>query len=427
MTHRLYYRDSALRQFDATVVSSSPAQGNGAGFWVLLDRTAFYPTSGGQPHDTGSLGDAKVTDVFEDVDNAIIHVTEHSLALGPIRGSIDFGRRFDHMQQHSGSHLVSAAFLELYGIPTISFHLGHETSTIDLAAGSLSQEQIQTVERRCNDIIRENLSVTARIEDSVDLAAALPNHRSPSNKILRVIEIEGWDAQPCGGTHVESTGQIGLVLLRRLVKAKGNCRLEFVCGGRAARMAQDDFAVMQEATRQLSCTFASLPAAISSLVAERNSYLRACEHSNKDSAELQADLLIARQPRSGTRPSAIVHIFENRDFEYLKLVAFRLIESPDTVALLGSRRKGEVLFAQAAGLPTDMCALFRSVVLPAKGKGGGTRELAQGMVPDPKNLEILLGQACERLQHRLALNLPRLRKAHHTGFGKLTGSAALGD
>ena len=138
MTDRLYYRDSKLRHFDANVVSAIPAKGNGSRaksdhWWVTLDRTAFYPTSGGQPYDIGSLGEAKVTDVFEDEDSGIIHVTDRPLALGPVRGSIEFGRRFDHMQQHTGSHLVSTAFLELFSIPTISFHLGHEVSTIDLA------------------------------------------------------------------------------------------------------------------------------------------------------------------------------------------------------------------------------------------------------------------------------------------------------
>jgi len=431
MTDRLYYRDSKLRYFDANVVSAIPAKRNGSSaksdhWWVTLDRTAFYPTSGGQPYDIGSLGEAKVTDVFEDADCEIIHVTDRPLALGPVHGSIEFGRRFDHMQQHTGSHLVSTAFLELFSIPTISFHLGHEVSTIDLTAPSISPEQIQAVEQKCNHIIRENLRITARIEHSVDLAEALPNHRAPSNKILRVIEIQGWNEQPCGGTHVESTGEIGVILLRKLAKARGNFRLEFVCGGRATRAAQHDFAIVQEATRQLSCTFENLPTAISSIVEERDTGLRACGHLRNDMADLQAEFLLVQQSRVGRRGFPIVHIFENRDSEYIKLVALRLIQTPGTVAFLGSRLKGEVVFAQAPGLPADMSALFRSVVLSAGGRGGGTRELAQGIVKDPKNLEMLLTQACEQLHPCPEPGTSRLRSTCEAEFVRRPRRSAIG-
>jgi alanyl-tRNA synthetase len=426
MTDRLYYRDSGLRQFEATVVSVTAPQGKCSGSWrVVLDRTAFYPTSGGQPHDTGSLGEARVADVFEECDGTIVHLTDRPVALGPVCGSIDFVRRFDHMQQHTGSHLIVTAFLELYGVQTTSFHLGHEVSTVDLATQSLSQEQLRAVERRCNDIIGENLGVTARMQESIDLGTALPGHRAPKNKVPRVVEIEGRNVQPCGGTHVQSTAQIGLLLLRRLMKAKGNCRLEFFCGGRAARAVQDDLAVMQAAAQQLSCTFANLPEAISRIAAERDSYLRASERMREEMAALQADVLLAHHPRTGG--SAIVHIFENRDFGYLKLVALQLIKNPGTVALLGTAQKGEVVFAQAHGLPTDMRALFKSAVLSVGGKGGGTREFAQGIVRDPRELGPALTQAAVQLRERLSQGIPTTRGCRGAGLGTVACPSAIGD
>lgn len=430
MTNRLYYRDPGLREFEALVVSSTPALESGSGpgaarWWVVLDRTAFYPTSGGQPHDTGYLGEARVIDVFEAPDNRIVHVTDLPLAPGPVRGAIEFERRFDHMQQHTGSHVLSSAFLRLYGIPAVSFHLGREISTIDVASQSLSQDQFQAIERACNEVILQDLPVTARMDRSTDLATAVPHHRTPQNKMLRIVEIQGWDAQPCGGTHVASTSQIGVMLLRRLTKARANFRIEFVCGTRAAQVAQRDFAALRETSQQLSCTFTNLPVALAGVLAERDACLGSQERLREQMATLNADLLRERQAKAGER-GLVVHIFDNQDFQYLKLVALRLIEYPGTIALLGSRPKGAVVFAQAAGLQTDMHALLRSV-LSEGGKGGGTREFAQGMVKQPADLEISLARASEQLGQGLAPGLSKLQKAREAGFGKLRWASALGD
>jgi len=430
MTARLYYRHSELKEFEATVVSSdeAPAGRSVAGptFWVTLDRTAFYPTSGGQPNDIGLLGEAGVIDVFEGPDNRIIHVTDRPIPVGPIRGSIQFERRFDHMQQHTGSHVLSAAFSKLYGIPAVSFHLGRELSTIDVAIGSLTEDQLQSVERACNQVIIQNLPITARMDDATELAAGVSRRDPCRNKPLRVVEIEGWDAQPCGGTHVAKTGEIGLILLRKLGKAKSNCRIEFVCGARAAQAAQNEHVVLREASQKLSCTFANLPTAIASVLSERDMSLARQENLNVQMARLNAELLLEKHAKAA-EDSLVVHIFETTDAQYLKLVALRLVENPGTVVLLGSRLKGAVVFAQAAGLSADMHALLRSVVLLEGGKGGGTRNFAQGMVNDPANLERSLDQACRRLQEGLTCGITNLPKTGKPAVAKLRWASVIGD
>jgi alanyl-tRNA synthetase len=405
MTNRLYYHGSFVREFEARVISCIPAKRGGPAIqaneaWsVVLDRTAFYPTSGGQPHDTGRLGDANVTNVFEREDDAVVHVTDRPLAPGLVRGSIDWPRRFDHMQQHTGSHLLSAVFLSLYEIPAVSFHLGRDTSTIDLATASVSPCQLEAVERRTNELICEDLPVTVRFGDSGKEAAFPKVPVSRRNGIVRTIEVEGIDIQPCGGTHVIRTGQVGMVLLRRWEKAKGNSRLEFICGERARRAARADFSLLQELSRQLSCKFGKIPSAISRLVLERDAAECAVRHLREDLAALQAQVLLAKERaiRSSRHASVVAHVFENHDAEYLRLVAFRLVTSPGTIVLLASRLGGHMVFAQAVGAPANMNMLLREVVAKAGGKGGGSRNFAQGSVCDPDKLDAVLRQAVERL------------------------------
>ena len=212
MTERLYYEDSFLREFEAEVLSCEAVRPEGirgaenARWQVVLDRTAFYPTSGGQPHDTGTLGGAAVVEVLERDDKTVAHLTDKQVPTGPVRGAVDWERRFDHMQQHTGQHLLSAAFLELFNFPTVSFHLGREVSTIDLAAPGLDARLMEQAERRANGIIFEDRAVRVSFGTAEQLAEAGVRKAVEREGILRAIEIEGFDRQPCGGTHVARTG-----------------------------------------------------------------------------------------------------------------------------------------------------------------------------------------------------------------------------
>lgn len=402
MTERLYYRDSFLAQFDAHVLSCAPA---GDSYRVLLDRTAFYPASGGQPSDTGRLGDALVLDVSEDESGAILHTTDRALPEGAIHGLIDWPRRFDHMQQHTGQHLLSAIFLELFGYSTVSFHLGREISAIDLAAPGVSSEQLSRAEQRVNQIIFEDRPVTIRFGTRDELAASGIRKEVQREGILRAIEIEGVELQPCGGTHVARTGQIGLTLLRKCEKQKGNWRLEFACGGRALGVAQQDRRLLLEAARILGAAAADLPSVVARAADDRRESDRQRKELQSRLAAYEARALWDESSAAGDGSRIIRRVLEPADPGYLRLLATRIVECGRGCALLAARPGGHVVFAQTPGLPGDMNAALCSALAPSGGKGGGTRDFAQGSCPDPAapgRLEGILESAATRLRSSAA-------------------------
>src|SRR6202162_2936677 len=269
-THRRYYDDSFEREVEATVVSCEPTVHEAAPAWeVVLDSSGFYPTSGGQPHDVGRLGEANVLDV-RDEDEEIVHIVDRELEPGAVKGCIDWGRRLDHMQQHTGQHLLSAMFQERFGRPTVSFHLGTEVCTIDLRGPEPSEEILEGAERAANQAIFEDRPVNVRYGTADQLSQLGVRKEVDREGILRAIEIESADLQPCGGTHVKSTGQIGIVLVRRCSKVRQDWRVEFVCGGRAERIARHDFQLLLQTAVELSCAPEEIVSAASRALAERD-------------------------------------------------------------------------------------------------------------------------------------------------------------
>lgn len=403
MTERLYYHDSFLREFDARVISCECAETVGAKgeaptWWVTLDQTAFYPTSGGQPHDKGRLGDALVLDVFEREDNTVVHVTDRQLTPGPVRGSIDWVRRFDHMQQHSGSHVLTAAFQALFQIPPVSFHMGKSISTLDVAASSISEEQLENIERFVNEIIFEDKPVHVRFGTAGELVTLGVRKESEREGILRAVEIQGVDIQACGGTHVCRTGQIGLILVRRIKKVRENWRVEFVCGQRARRVARGDFALLEDISQRLTCSPETIHAGITRLVNERNAANRFGQRYMTESASLQAQLLLAKEraEHAADPPRTVIGILPDADMEYLRTVATNIIAEPGVVALLGSEANGNIVMAKSEGVNVDIHALLHETVKASGGKGGGTKAFAQGSVPHGSDLKRVLKHAAER-------------------------------
>src|ERR1700721_436474 len=257
-TERLYYHDSFLREFDAQVIS---CEKDGERWKIVLDRTAFYPTSGGQPYDTGKLSDVPVIEVA-DVEHKVVHYASAAIPVGPVHGVIDWPRRIEHMQQHTGQHLLSAAFIELFGFQTVWFHLGKESSTIDLDTPAAKAEHLEKAERRVNEVIFEDKPVVIRFGTAEELAEAGIRKRVEREGILRAIEIDGFDRQPCGGTHLARTGQAGLILLRKLERSRDHWRIEFAAGYRALGAARADFATLTQAATLLSCALADVPSGI---------------------------------------------------------------------------------------------------------------------------------------------------------------------
>src|SRR5215813_5269830 len=298
MTQRLYYHDSFLCDFDARAIESLEREGKHA---VVLDRTAFYPTSGGQVHDTGKLllqdnREVAVVEVADEEDGRIFHFTAQPIAAGTqVHGSVDAVRRRDHVQQHSGQHVLSAAFIRLFNMPTVSFHMGEESCTIDLETSGLSPAQAQKAELLANEVIAEDRPVHIRFVP-LEEARQLGLRKLPPKQTgdLRLIDITNFDLTACGGTHVRSTGQIGCILLRKIEKVKQGMRVEFVCGLRAVGTARRDYSTLTEAAAVYSSHIYDVPEQIRKGQAENKSAAKAQHKLLEELAELYAQRLLAQ-------------------------------------------------------------------------------------------------------------------------------------
>jgi alanyl-tRNA synthetase len=375
VTERLYYTDPCLVEFDARVLESSfGADGRGS---IVLDRTAFYPTSGGQPHDTGTLGDARVVDVIDRDDGTIVHCVEGGFPAGPVHGCIDWCRRFEHMQQHTGQHVLSAAFDRLLGVRTVSFHLGSSSSTIDLDR-EISAQDIARAESEANRIVWENRPVTIRFVDSSE-AAKLPLRKEPVREgPLRLIEVEGFDVSACGGTHVARTGAIGIIAMGAAERLRGGTRVEFFCGVRALRDYRSIRTTVTESARLLSIMPAELPAAIERLQAECRDARRTSKDLRTALAAFEAEALAASAERHGGL-SLVARAMDGWDAHGLKLLASQIAGRPGfVVVLISSPAPSAIVVARSAGLNADSAAILKALTMRFGGKGGGRPELAQG-------------------------------------------------
>jgi alanyl-tRNA synthetase len=411
MTDRLYYNDSFLYDFRASVLDIRELKRDGTqSTWaVRLDRTAFYPTSGGQPFDMGTINtqsksgvllDASVEEVFEDDQGEIWHRVSKVLPPGAeVRGIIDADRRRDHMQQHTGQHLLSAAFVRLLNAKTVSFHLGEQVSTIDLEIQSLSRDDLMRAEKLSNEIIAENRPIAVRYATG-EQAQQMGVRKLPEREgEIRLIDIRDFDLNACGGTHARSTGQIGGLLLRRAERVKQGMRLEFVCGMRAAAAARRDFELLVHAAALYPCSPADLPANIAKQRDETRQAQKRESRALEEFAELKAAHLARETVPDASGRKLILQVFEDRDATFIKLLAQKLTRTGSgIIALLGtSQNPPALVFARSSDLIPDMGTLLRELVTAAGGRGGGSKDFAQGGVPDSTRLDDLLQAALNRL------------------------------
>jgi alanyl-tRNA synthetase len=403
VTERLYYQGSFVRDFDAQVLScEQEGEGENARWRVILDRTAFYPTSGGQPHDTGKLGDAKVVEVVDaDDGKEVVHYTSTPVRPGQVHGEIDWARRIDHMQQHTGQHLLSAAFVELFHFPTVSFHLGRDVSTIDLDAPSIVPRHLEEAEQRTNEIILEDRVVTIRFGTAEEFAEAGIRKKVDREGVLRAIEVEGFDRQPCGGTHLERTGQAGMLLLRKLERRRESWRVEFVCGFRALATARADYAALTQAGALLSCGLPEAPSVITKLIEDRRAMHGAAKRLEERLAEHEARTLVTQSSTNAAGAPGAARVVSAAIDEatpaYLALLAAKITAEANVVAVLASRSTGHVAFAQTKGGAVDMGKLLRETLKDFGGKGGGSRDFAQGSLASASDAEALLARAKKAL------------------------------
>lgn len=406
MTERLYYRDSFLYSFEAeireTVESPRPA--------LLLDRSAFYPTSGGQVYDTGTITIAggtqnlRVTEVADTEDGRVVHYLEAPLKdITPgtrVRGQIDPSRRRDHMQQHSGQHVLSAAFVRLFNIHTVSFHMADDYCSIDLDTPTLTKEQIEAAERMANEIILENRPVEIRFVTREE-AGNLGLRKIPvaDREELRIIDIRDFDLSACGGTHVNQTGQIGCILLRKTERMRQGWRVEFVAGQRAVATARRDFTALTEAAAMFSAHIYDVPQQVRKSLDEIRALRKQAEQSQEELAAAQASALLAETPEANGR-KVIVRVFPDRELNSVKLLAQKLTRlAPNVVAILATTSpQPSLVFAQSPGQPFDMGALMKQAVATLAGRGGGTKDMAQGGVSKADGIQAALADLAKQMQ-----------------------------
>jgi len=403
MTERLYYGDSYLTRFDAQLLGRDDS-----GRRLYLDRTAFYPTSGGQQFDLGRLQPAgaalslAVVDVVDEGER-IAHVLSEPAELPSgtqLVGSIDWARRFDHMQQHSGQHLLSAVFQELTGSATLSVHFGEQTSTLDLDAAALTPEQLRAVEEHANAVVFENRELAVTVEEA-DGATGL-RKASARSGALRIVSIAGIDRSACGGTHVRRTGEIGPILLRKLDRVRKSLRVEFVCGGRATRRARADYELLSRSSALFSTGIDELPALLEARASELQ---QALKHERELQQQLDAyrarelyDAALTLSP--GAARVWTVERRQSGGLQDLRGLAQQYAAQPRAVFVAALEQPPSLLIASAEDAAIDASVLLRTALTAAGGRGGGNARLAQGSAPSVTALEQALSAVTAQLGPR---------------------------
>jgi alanyl-tRNA synthetase len=375
MTERLYYADAYCRHFSARVTERLTWDGQPA---VVLDRTAFYPTSGGQPADEGTLSGVAVDDVCARDDGVVVHVLARALPEEKVAGQIDWPRRFDHMQQHTGQHVLSAAFEQVLDADTVGFHLGVEVSTIDINMARLDPGEVASVEDLANWVVWEDRPVDTRFV-SPDELASLPLRRLPTvDGPVRIVDIDGFDANPCGGTHVARTGEIGLIRIPRLEYRGDETRVEFLCGRRALCDYRARSEVVDQLATRLTVGYWELDRAVVRLQDEAKQLRRDLRQMRERLLYVEAaDLYETAAPRGAYR--VVEKVWQGREPGELRALAQELSRRFEVVALLASvGERTHLCFARSEGVDVDVTELLREACGQLGGKGGGRPHLAQG-------------------------------------------------
>lgn len=396
---RLYYDDSYTTRFTARVIERTNAGDHPA---VVLDQTYFYPTSGGQPNDTGTINGVPVLDVISR-DADVLHVLAGEVSGDAVEGVVDWVRRFDHMQHHTGQHILSQAFIEVADASTVGFHMSADSLTIDLDKLNLTPEAISRVEEVANGVVFADRPVTAKII-SVDEASNIRMRKLPE-KIhtdgLRVIDIDGFDVTACGGTHVRRTGEIGLIKVLRTEKRGDKTRVEFRCGRRALSAFRAQNALTNQLTALLTCKADEVVPSITRMQDEIKAMGRDLKAAKSLLIEAEAASLIASTPLENDL-RVVIRTFADRDVNEVRLLASKLVQTFSVIALFGvPGDKAQLIFARSENLSHDMNALLKAALVTFNGRGGGSGNLAQGggVPATTEQIAAALAAAREMIRH----------------------------
>lgn len=390
-TTRLYYEDAYLLEFDADVVERREHEGRPA---VALDRTAFYPESGGQPWDQGTLGGAAVLEVL-DLDGTILHVLDRPVEGARLHGRVDWLTRFDHMQQHTGQHVLSQAFWEVLEGETRSFHLGPEVSTLEIGLAAASDADLDRVEDRANAVVWEDRAVKTYYVPE-DRIGEVPLRRPPKKSgLLRVVEVDGFDFSACGGTHVRRTGEIGLIRVGPAEKIRGNLRFDFLCGARALR----DYRAKDRAVRRLgasfSCAPTEAPSQVEKLAAEHKALKKRARKLEERLAAYEAGEVIRSSPGR-----IVAAVLEDRTPDEARFLALNIIRGGEFAVAYGAagESQGHIILARSEALKADLRQAVPAVAAVCPVKGGGGPSLVELVTAEKAKLKEAVAAAAAWLE-----------------------------
>jgi alanyl-tRNA synthetase len=393
---RGYYDDCYTSHFTAQIVEAFPEKSGtsetGVPWRVRLNKTFFYPESGGQPFDLGTLDGFPVEQVIAE-DDQIDHLVRLPAGSELLPGRtvdclINWDRRFDHMQQHTGQHLLSAVFLDLFGYKTLSFHMGEQVSTIELDAAQLTETQVDSAERQANMLVAEARSVTIAYED----ASATVGLRKASSRtgILRIITITDYDRSACGGTHVRTTAEIGSIQIRNLDKVRGHVRLEFVCGGRSRRQARQDFQTLSALSRAASVPASALVEHVRNMQMRLESTEKSLQKANLLLAQAEGKRLYDETAAGGDGIRRRM-LLVSEVTESVRAIALAFASHSRAVAaIVPDRLPGTVILASSPNSGLNVGTVWKTTFASGGGRGGGSGTLAQGAVSEPAALDSLL-------------------------------------
>ena len=406
MTRRLYLTDPYLTRFEGRVVERLTWDDRLA---VVLDQTAFYPESGGQPADRGHIEDATVLDVVErEGDKAVVHIVSQPLPDDHVEARVDWARRFDHMQQHTGQHILSAAFDQKLDGRTVGFHLGSSSSTIDVDIPGLATEQVHGVEILANNVVWSDFRITSHLTDRDSPAAFNGNVPSDIDGPLRLVVIADntgdapspFDVNPCGGTHVARTGEVGIIKVVDLERRTDETRVTFLCGQRALRDYHQKNGILTALTDRLTVGYRELDAAVRRLSEENRALHRSERQMREQLVDLEADQLLPTADLRG-RYRVVSRLWTDRTSASLGALARRLADEPETVVLLFSvDDRTHFCFARSPGLDLDVSDLLQQTCSALHGRGGGRPQVAQGSAPpaSPSEIERVLDDLLSALE-----------------------------
>jgi alanyl-tRNA synthetase len=380
MTERLYYTDAYLSDFRARVLDQSDG-----GRRVYLEQSAFYPTSGGQLHDLGTLAGVTVVDVVDE-DSRVAHILAEPLASGisEVAATIDWARRFDFMQQHTGQHLLSALFEDRYKWPTVSVHFGTESATLDVTAPNFDVSQLADAEIIANALVAENREVSVSFED----AATAQGLRKPSDRVgaLRIVSIDGLDRSACGGTHVRHTGEIGAIFLRRAEKTKGQVRIEFLCGQRAVRAARHDAVLLARTAGVFNASVDDVPRLVEAQQQQLKDADREVRRLRAELATFEARGLWDHATADANGVKRIAISLDSGAVKEQEALAQAVVLLGHAAIVITSQSPVGVMLATSGDSGIDAGQTMRSAISPMGGRGGGSPRLAQASLPDASHL-----------------------------------------